>query len=265
MRPAARRCGTGRRALLRDPRPAAGGAGGRSTAVDGTPGQEAAIVNERFAALFLADVDPIGALIRVAGADGDPSPGAWLRVIGVAPSVRQSSQDGIQPDPVVYLPVALRGSAHCRSPRPHQRRSGDAHRVGSYRTAPARSATPARSGDDHDGGAAAGAVDRPNLARVAERHRHDRAAAGARRPVRGDGAFRAAATEGAGHPAGAGSDAAGRRSARAPAGPGAAGDRAASSASARRSRSIGSSSPRRFASSIRWSCCRPSRPWSPSG
>lgn len=73
---------------------------------DGTPGQEAAIVNERFAALFLPDVDPLGALIRVAGADGDASPGAWLLVIGVAPSVRQSSQDGIQPDPVVYLPVA---------------------------------------------------------------------------------------------------------------------------------------------------------------
>ena len=51
-------------------------------------------------------MNPIGTLIHVAGADGDPSSGAWLRVIGVAPSLRQSSQDGIHPDPVVYLPVA---------------------------------------------------------------------------------------------------------------------------------------------------------------
>ena len=77
------------------------------TGVDGTPGQEAAIVNERFAAMFLPDADPIGALIRVAGADGDTSSGAWLRVVGIAPSIRQSSQDGIQPDPVVYLPVTF--------------------------------------------------------------------------------------------------------------------------------------------------------------
>ena len=71
---------------------------------DGTPGQEAAIVNERFTAMFLRERQRVGALIRVAGSDGDTSSGHWLRIVGVAPSVRQSSEDGVLPDPVVYLP-----------------------------------------------------------------------------------------------------------------------------------------------------------------
>jgi macrolide transport system ATP-binding/permease protein len=79
-------------------------AGRPFNAIDGTPGQDSAIVNARFAELFLPDKDPLGTLIRIAGVDGDLLPDSWLRVVGVAPAVRQSAADGIHPDPVVYLP-----------------------------------------------------------------------------------------------------------------------------------------------------------------
>jgi putative ABC transport system permease protein len=72
---------------------------------DGTPGQDTAIVNERFARVFLGDEDPIGTLIRISESDSQREDGPWRRIIGVAPSIRQSGGGGIEPDPVVYLPV----------------------------------------------------------------------------------------------------------------------------------------------------------------
>jgi predicted permease len=71
---------------------------------DGRTGQETAIVNERFAELFLPGEEPIGTLIRVERPGGAQAE-AWLRIVGVAPSVRHSAVDGIQPDPIVYLPA----------------------------------------------------------------------------------------------------------------------------------------------------------------
>jgi hypothetical protein len=71
---------------------------------DGTPGQGAAIVNERFATLYLPNEDPIGTLIRLATANGQDSTGPWIRIVGVSPSIRQSAAGGVDPDPVVYLP-----------------------------------------------------------------------------------------------------------------------------------------------------------------
>ncbi len=70
--------------------------------VDGDPGHDTAIVNERFVRLYLADRNPIGERIRV-GAAGD---GRWLQIVGVVPTVRQ--RGGLEPDPVVYQP--LRGA-----------------------------------------------------------------------------------------------------------------------------------------------------------
>jgi putative ABC transport system permease protein len=68
------------------------------TAVDGNPGYEAAIVNERFVRMFLPQQNPLQTRIRVGGPD---SP--WLRIVGVATTVRQQPF-GPQPDPVVFLP-----------------------------------------------------------------------------------------------------------------------------------------------------------------
>ena len=72
---------------------------------DGRAGQETAIVNQRFAELLLPGEDPIGTLIRVVRPDGSGQADAWLRVVGVAPSIRHSAADGIRPDPVIYLPA----------------------------------------------------------------------------------------------------------------------------------------------------------------
>ena len=68
------------------------------TATDGRPGTEAAIVNQRFVQMFLSGQEPIGARIRVGMAETP-----WLRIVGVATTVRQQVF-GPQPDPVVFLP-----------------------------------------------------------------------------------------------------------------------------------------------------------------
>ena len=232
--------------------------------VDGTPGQEAAIVNERFAARFLPDVDPLGALIRVAGADGDVSAGAWLRVIGVAPSVRQSSQDGIQPDPVVYLPVA---SAAPPTVAVLVRTNGDPARLTAAVRAALRQLDPQLP------------LDRAMT--MTEALRQARWTARISRVLlNGIGAIalllalvglyavtahsvRLRRKElGIRLALGATQRAVGALVSSGPWGSWRSGW---SSESARRSRSIGSSLPRRSAWSIRWSCCRPSRPSSSSG
>jgi hypothetical protein len=68
------------------------------TPTDGRPGSEAAIVNQRFVRMFLPDVEPIGARIRL-GAPNAP----LMQIVGVAVSVRQQIF-GPEPDPVVFVP-----------------------------------------------------------------------------------------------------------------------------------------------------------------
>ena len=82
---------------------------GRSfTDIDGSPGRDVAIVNQRFAEMYFPGVDPIGhylqltqnpALRTTSGAPDSP-----LTIVGVSPTIRQSSTRDIEPDPVVYVP-----------------------------------------------------------------------------------------------------------------------------------------------------------------
>jgi predicted permease len=72
------------------------------TRLDSSPGQEAAIVNQRFVDMFLGGRVPIGQLIRV-GRPGSTISGPWSRIVAVAPTIRQRP-GGPNPDPVVYLP-----------------------------------------------------------------------------------------------------------------------------------------------------------------
>lgn len=76
------------------------------TAVDGMPGREAAIVNQRFVTMFLNDQEPIGARIRL-GKGETP----WIEIVGVATTVRQQQVAGPDPDPVVFLPFRTASSA----------------------------------------------------------------------------------------------------------------------------------------------------------
>jgi predicted permease len=82
---------------------------GRSfTDIDGLQGRAVAIVNQRFAEMYFAGVDPIGhslgltqnAAIRSISGTPDFS----LTIVGVAPTIRQRSVRDLEPDAVVYVP-----------------------------------------------------------------------------------------------------------------------------------------------------------------
>jgi putative ABC transport system permease protein len=66
------------------------------TQADGTPGAEAVIVNQRFVAQYWPGEDPVGRKIRLGR-------GPWNTVVGVSPTIRQTS---LRPDvdALVYLP-----------------------------------------------------------------------------------------------------------------------------------------------------------------
>jgi predicted permease len=67
--------------------------------IDGTAGQEAAIVNEVFSRVHFPNEDAIGKQI---GLSEGATPFSWYTIVGIAPDVRQRTLSG--PDPTVYLP-----------------------------------------------------------------------------------------------------------------------------------------------------------------
>jgi len=70
------------------------------TDIDGTPGHESAIVNQRFVQMHFGSEDPMG---RRIGLTTDTQSGTiWATIVGISPTVRQRSVP--QPDPIVYLP-----------------------------------------------------------------------------------------------------------------------------------------------------------------
>lgn len=84
--------------------------------LDGTPGHEAAIVNQRFASVYLGAGNPIGRRFEIRPptvqrtylreADG-PAPPVSVTIVGVAPDVRQVHD----PVPMVYLPFRAEAPA----------------------------------------------------------------------------------------------------------------------------------------------------------
>jgi len=82
---------------------------GRSfTEIDGLPGRDVAIINQRFADMYFAGVDPIGHSIQLSQ---DPStrtssgtPASALTIVGVSQTIRQRNARELEPDPVVYVP-----------------------------------------------------------------------------------------------------------------------------------------------------------------
>ena len=82
--------------------------------LDGTPGHENAIVNQRFAAMHFGTEDPLGRRIKL-NYDGPPAPGAaaptWMTIVGIAPTIRQRDVQNPQPDAVVYVPLRLQAPA----------------------------------------------------------------------------------------------------------------------------------------------------------
>ena len=83
--------------------------------LDGTPGHEAAIVNQRFVAMHFPGEDPIGRRIRLTSQAGGPAGPAALplaaTIVGIAPTVRQRNFQEALPDPVVYVPLRAQAPA----------------------------------------------------------------------------------------------------------------------------------------------------------
>ena len=83
-------------------------------ALDGNPGVETTIINERMAAQFFPGEDPIGRRIRFVNPDqpvGAPAPNpagppeVWRTIVGVSPTLRHNSPQDTEPVAVAYLPL----------------------------------------------------------------------------------------------------------------------------------------------------------------
>jgi predicted permease len=75
------------------------------TPADGAPGQDVAIVNQRFVSIYLAGEDPVGRRIRLLNDPPSGPPPAWATIVGVSPTVRQRNIREPDPDAVVYVPI----------------------------------------------------------------------------------------------------------------------------------------------------------------
>jgi putative ABC transport system permease protein len=80
---------------------------------DGAPGSETTIINEKLAAQFFANEDPIGRRIRFTPntpAPGQPPPQTpppvpvWRTIVGISPTIRHSSPQDAEPPAVMYVP-----------------------------------------------------------------------------------------------------------------------------------------------------------------
>jgi putative ABC transport system permease protein len=83
---------------------------GRDFSALDTGGSAVAIVNERFAQVFLNGADPMHSQVAVSQIN-QPAPAQpqWLTVVGVAPNIRQLSAGA--ESPVLYLPIAATSPA----------------------------------------------------------------------------------------------------------------------------------------------------------
>jgi putative ABC transport system permease protein len=80
---------------------------------DGTPGSETVIVNERFAAQFFPNENPIGQRIRFPPRNPppgqapppNPQPVVWRTIVGISPTIRHSSPQEAEPRAVAYVPL----------------------------------------------------------------------------------------------------------------------------------------------------------------
>lgn len=70
---------------------------------DGGEGSETAVVNQRFADLYLGG-SALGRRVKLGGAAATADE-PWFTVVGVVPNIRQRDPQDLQPDPIVYQPL----------------------------------------------------------------------------------------------------------------------------------------------------------------
>lgn len=77
--------------------------------MDGTPGHDAVIVNQRFVTMHLVGGNPIGRRIRLTDSSTQTQqpPSVDANIVGVVPTVRQRNFQSPDPDPVVYVPYRV--------------------------------------------------------------------------------------------------------------------------------------------------------------
>jgi putative ABC transport system permease protein len=78
---------------------------------DELAGQEAAIVNQRFASMFFGAESPLGQRIRLTPANVAGAAAPWLTIVGISPTVPQFV-GASSPEPVVYIPVRAEPAPH---------------------------------------------------------------------------------------------------------------------------------------------------------
>jgi putative ABC transport system permease protein len=78
------------------------------TDIDGLPGRNVAIVNQRLAELYFGGLDPIGHRIQLSQNSNirtiSGTPAAALTIVGVSQTIRQRNTRELESDPVVYVP-----------------------------------------------------------------------------------------------------------------------------------------------------------------
>ena len=78
------------------------------TEIDGMPGRDVAIVNQRFVEMYFADADPIGHTIQLTQNPAlrtiSGTPASALTIVGVSQTIRQRNTRELEPDAVVYVP-----------------------------------------------------------------------------------------------------------------------------------------------------------------
>lgn len=84
--------------------------GNRIEDVDAASRATVALVNERFAARFSSDADPIGREVVLINERDPGSPQQRFRIVGIAPPLRQQQQNGHTP--AVYIPFLSQPAAN---------------------------------------------------------------------------------------------------------------------------------------------------------
>ena len=74
------------------------------TSLDGLPGQEGVVVNQRFAAKFFPDGNAIGKRVRLTGQNFKPELAPWYTIVGIAPALPNFLPERGD-EPVVYIPT----------------------------------------------------------------------------------------------------------------------------------------------------------------
>jgi predicted permease len=74
------------------------------TETDGLPGKETVVVNQRFAAKYFPNQDPLGKRVRIYWQGDRP----WLTVVGVSQDMRQQRPNLPEIEPVAYVPFPAR-------------------------------------------------------------------------------------------------------------------------------------------------------------